>query len=89
MRARRSLAYPELDGDLLVRFARAHEPQDLELAGGELPRRITAWIRAERGDETACDRRIDLELAAMSSADGSNDLVGVGVLQQVPGRAGQ
>ena len=46
VRAGGSLADSQLGGDLLVRLARAHEPQDLELARRELRARVVAWSRA-------------------------------------------
>ena len=47
MRPGRPLADLQLGGDLLVRLARAHESQDLELAGRELLAEVVPWSRAE------------------------------------------
>ena len=87
MRAVRSLM-PSWSGDLLVRCARPHQPQDLDLARGELRLGLAARSRAQRGEQPPGDRGVELELAAIRGAHGRRDLVGVGVLEDVSRRSG-
>ena len=86
MRARRALADAQRAGDLLVGPALGDQDQDLPFPVGERVHRRRRAGRAAHAS-AARDRRVQLHLAAVGGPHGG-DLVGLGILEQVPGRPG-
>jgi hypothetical protein len=88
VRSSRALGDSQRRGDALVRFARSQQAQDLELPGGELLRTVVARTRPERSGQLPRDRRIELQLAAVSGPDRHRDLIGVRILEEETGGPG-
>jgi hypothetical protein len=83
VRPGRALADGELGGDLFVGLSRRHEPQDVELSGGELGDRVVPSRLVKRRHQPLRDEGIDLQLASMRGPHGGRHIVGIGLLEDV------
>ncbi len=78
----------QLRGDLLVGAAAGDQREDLALAWGELVRRGRIPGRAQRGHQPSGQGGVERQLAVVGGAHRGDELVGIGVLEQVTGGAG-
>src|SRR3954453_15090201 len=83
VRLARLLGDAQAQRDQLVRHSRADQAQDLLLALGQLGGAV-----AGPGEHRRCGFGVQRRLAARGGADAAQQLVGLGVLEQVPDRAG-
>src|SRR3954451_17941792 len=87
VRACGSLADVELGGDLLVGSTGAQQREDLELARCEACPELLARAHSERRHQAPCDGGVESQLTAVGGPDALRDLVGVRVLEKIPGGA--